>query len=298
MAKSTDRQNESHGCDSCFLGMKMRVSTNVQSMRAQRYVSEHIETTAQEDMKLSAGDRIIRSADDPAGLAISEKMKSKIRSNYQAERNTNDSISLLQVAEGSLNVIQNMAIRLRELAMQSSNDTVSDMDRVIVDKEFQHLKAEVNRLTAGTTFNGHNIINEKSSVYDLQIGINGNSFEDRIKYDMSKVMDISNNFGIGSISLTSKSASQQSLSTIDQMMVKISSSRAELGSMGNRMNSVIQNLQVGRENMSASNSKIRDADIAQESSKRVISQMSETAAVSMLKMANDQPGLILKLINS
>lgn len=276
----------------------MRVSTNVQSMIAQRYVNGHTEATAREDEKLSSGERIVRSADDPAGLAISEKMKSKIRSNYQAERNTNDSISLLQVAEGSLNVIQDMAIRLRELAMQSSTDTVSDSDRMIVDKEFQNLKSEVKRLTVSTSFNGHNIINDKNNVYDLQIGINGKASEDQIKYDMSKVMDISNNFGIGTINLQSKNSAQNSLTAIDKMMTQISSSRAELGSMGNRMNSVIQNLQVGRENLSASNSKIRDADVALEASKRFTSQIAESASLSMLKMSNDQPGLILKLIDN
>jgi flagellin len=265
-------------------------------MTAQRYVAQHIGETARENSKLASGDRIVRSADDPAGLAISENMKAKIRSNYQAERNTNDSISLLQVAEGSLNVIQTMAIRLRELAMQSSTDTVSDVDRVIVDKEFQQLKAEVARLTVATSFNGHNIINEKSNVYDLQIGINGKGNEDRIQYDMSKVMDSSNNFGIGQVDLKTKYSSQSSLAVLDRMMVQISNSRAELGSMGNRMNSVIQNLQVGRENLSSSNSKIRDADVAQETSKRVTAQLAEQASTAMLKMSNEQPGLILKLI--
>lgn len=275
----------------------MRVSTNVQSMMAQRYVSTHIEETSKEDSKLSSGDRIIRSAEDPAGLAISESVKAKLRSNYQAERNTNDSISLLQVAEGSLNVISNMAIRLRELAMQSSTDTVSDVDRIIVDKEFQQLKSEIARITKSTSFNGNNIINDKNNVYELQIGINGNNTEDRIRYDMSKVMDSSDNFGIGYVNLQSKISSQQSLTAIDKMMVQISNSRAELGSMGNRMNSVIQNLQVGRENLASSNSKIRDADVALESSKRVTAQMAEQASTAMLKMANDQPGLVMKLLS-
>jgi flagellin len=265
-------------------------------MMAQRYVANHIEETSKEDSKLSSGDRIIRSAEDPAGLAISESMKAKLRSNYQAERNTNDSISLLQVAEGSLNVISDMAIRLRELAMQSSTDTVSDVDRIIVDKEFQQLKSEVARITKSTSFNGNNIINDKNNVYELQIGINGNSGEDRIRYDMSKVMDSSNNFGIGYVNLKSKNSSQQSLSAIDNMMMQISSSRAELGSMGNRMTSVLSNLQVSRENLASSNSKIRDADVALESSKRVTAQMSEQASTAMLKMANYQPGLVMKLL--
>ena len=145
----------------------MRVSTNVQSMVAQRYVQGHTEQAAREDSRLSSGDRIIHSSDDPAGLAISAKMKSILRSNSQAERNTNDSISLLQVAEGSLNTMQGITGRLRELSIQSSSDTVSDMDRVVIDKEFQHLKNEVERLTKSTSFNGNNIIKDKDSVYDF-----------------------------------------------------------------------------------------------------------------------------------
>ncbi len=141
----------------------MRVSTNIQSMVAQKYVQQHTEEQAKEDSKLSSGERIVRSADDPAGLAISEKMKSILRSNSQAERNSNDSISLLQVAEGSLNTMQEITTRLRELSMQSASDTVSDMDRAVIDREFQQMKQEVERLTASTSFNGNNIIKDKNS---------------------------------------------------------------------------------------------------------------------------------------
>jgi flagellin len=223
-------------------------------------------------------------------------MRAHIRSNYQAERNTNDAISLLQVAEGSLDNIQNMAIRLKELAIQAATDTVTQSDRIMVDKEFQQLKSEVGRLTASTSFNGHHVINENSSGYELQIGINGNNLEDRIKYDMNKVMDVSNNFGIGNINLKSKEASHESLSAIDKMMTEISCSRAELGSMGSRMGSVMQNLQISRENLSASKSKIRDADMADVISKKFKSQISEAASTNMLKVSNDQPGYILKLL--
>lgn len=274
----------------------MRVSTNVQSMVAQRYVQQHTEEQAREDSQLSSGERIVRAADDPAGLAISEKMKSILRSNVQAERNTNDSISLLQVAEGSLNTMQEITTRLRELSMQSSSDTVSDMDRVIIDKEFQQMKREVERLTASTSFNGNNIIKDKDSVYDLQIGVNADKNYDRIRYDMGKIMDSSNNFGIASINLRSKESSQQSLSSLDKMMTEISSSRAQLGSMSNRMNSVMQNLQVSRENLSSSNSKIRDADIARESANKAKAQIAQSASLAMLKISNDQPGTILKLV--
>ena len=273
----------------------MRVSTNIQSMVAQRYVQQHTDEQAKEDSRLSSGERIVQSADDPSGLAISEKMRSMIRSNSQAERNTNDSISLLQVAEGSLSTMQTITSRLRELSMQSATDTVGDADRLTIDREFQQMKKEVERLTLSTSFNGNHIIKDKDSVYDLQIGVTGNS-QDRLRYDMGKIMDSSNNFGIANINLRTKESAQQSLGSLDRMMDQISKSRSELGSMSNRMDAVMQNLQTSRENLSGSNSQIRDADIAKEAAISARAKVSQSASLSMLKLSNDQPGLILKLI--
>jgi len=273
----------------------MRVSTNIQSMVAQRYVQQHTAEQAKEDSKLSSGERIVQSADDPSGLAISEKMRSMIRSNSQAERNTNDSISLLQVAEGSLSTMQTITSRLRELSMQSATDTAGDADRLTIDREFQQMKKEVERLTLSTSFNGKNIIKDTDSVYDLQIGVSGNS-QDRLRYDMGKIMDTSNNFGIANINLRTKESAQQSLSSLDRMMDQISNTRSELGSMSHRMDGVMQNLQTSRENLSGSNSQIRDADIAKEAAISARAKVSQSASLSMLKLSNDQPGLILKLI--
>ena len=274
----------------------MRVSTNVQSMVAQRYVQQHTEEQAKEDSKLSSGERIVRASDDPAGLAISEKMKAMIRSSSQAERNTNDSISLLQVAEGSLSVMQSITTRLRELSMQSSSDTYSDSDRLLIDRDFQQMKSEVERITASTSFNGNAIIKDKNSVYDLQIGTSTNEL-DRVHYDIGKIMDSTNNFGIASINLRSKESSQRSLDVLDKMLNEITSSRAQFGSMNNRMNSVVQNLQVSRENISSSNSQIRDADMAKEAANKARLNISQSASLSMLKLSNDQPGVILKLLS-
>lgn len=274
----------------------MRVSTNVRSMIAQRYVQQHTEEQAKEDMKLSSGERLVRSSDDPAGLAISEKMRSIIRSNSQAERNSNDSISLLQVAEGSLNTMQSITTRLRELSMQAASDTVSDMDRSVIDVEFQQMKREVERLTASTSFNGNNIIKDKDSVYDLQIGVHADKKLDTLRYDMGKMMDTKNNFGMDHVNVRSKESSRQSLGALDKMMSEISNSRAHLGSMSNRMNAVIQNLQISRENLSSSNSKIRDADIAKEAAIKAKTSIAQQASMALLKMSNDEPGAILKLI--
>jgi len=275
----------------------MRVSTNLNSMTAQKYVREHTESQALTDSKLSSGDRIVRAAVDPAGLAISEGMRAKIRSNYQAERNSNDSISLIQVAEGSLGVMQQMGSRLRELAMQAANDTLGSQERLVIDSEFQQLKSEVERLTVSTSFNGNNIIKDKGSVYDLQVGINGLAAEDRIQYDMSKVMDSKGNFGIKNIDLRSKAGAQESLTKIDKMMTDVGASRAQLGSLGNRITSVMQNLLVSRENVSDSNSKIRDADVAAEVAIKMKTQVAQSASLAMLKISNDQPSVILKLVS-
>ncbi len=274
----------------------MRISTNVSTQVAQRYLRTHSEELSNKDSRLSSGNQIVRSADNPAGLAISETMKSKMRSNYQAERNTNDSISLLQVAEGSLGVMTGMAGRLRELAIQAANDTLTDSDRLVIDKEFQSLKNEVQRLTASTSFNGRNIIDGKGSVYDLHIGINNEGANDKIRYDMSKVMDSRNNFGISLINLRSKESSQESIGKIDNMLGQLSSSRAELGSMSVRMNSVIQNLQVSRENVASSNSKIRDTDVAITSAERAKEQLLQSASLDMIKTTNNVPAHILKLL--
>jgi flagellin len=266
-------------------------------MVAQRYVQGHTEKMAHEDAELASGSRIVRAADDPAGLAISEKSRALIRSNSQAERNSNDSISLLQVAEGSLNTIQSITTRLRELAMQSSTDTLVDSDRRIIDDEFQQMKKEVERITASTTFNGNHIIKSTGSSYDLQIGVNNEKGLDQIQYDLGKILDSSNNFGISGVSLRSKESSQNSLATLDQMMTNISGSRAQLGSISSRMNSVIQNLQISKENLSASNSKIRDADIAKEVANKAKDSISQAATLTLLKQANDRPGFILKLVS-
>ncbi len=266
-------------------------------MVAQRYVRGHTEELALEDSKLSSGDRLVRAAVDPAGMAISDLMRAKIRSNSQAERNSNDSISLLQVAEGSLNTMYQVGGRLKELAIQAATDTIAESERAAIDIEFQQLKSEVERMALSTSFNGNNVLKAGDSKYDLQIGSSGNVNLDKIQYDLGRVMDASNNFGIGHINLKTKASAQSSLGSIDKMLTDINSSRAELGSMGNRINSIIQNLQVSRENLSSSNSKIRDADIAKEAAIKLKTQVSQQASIGMLKMSNDNPSVILKLVS-
>ncbi len=274
----------------------MRIATNVSSMIALRRVGDANNDLGESELKLSSGDRINRAAYDPAGLAISEKMKSKIRGMSQLGRNVNDGISLLQVAEGSLAVISDMAIRLKELAMQAATDTIDNSERAMADTEFQHLKTEISRLAQSTSFNSNLILKNDGSVYDLQIGLDNKAEIDQITYNMQKSLGPVNELKMSSLNVLNKSESQSSLSKIDGLLENINESRANLGSVSNRMTSVMQNILVSKENISSANSKIRDTDIAAESSKRAMLDIRRNAATALLAQANSRPSAIIKLV--
>src|ERR1700733_14246036 len=163
--------------------MGFRIATNVQSLAAQRTLNLNREAQNRSLEKLSAGERITRAGDDAAGLAISEKLKAEIRSMRQANRNANDGISLIQVAEGGLNEIQNILIRLRELSMQAATDTVGDVERGFTDKEVQNLTQELSRIAQVTKFNGHPLLNGEGEALEFQVGTHNNPEQDRMLYD-------------------------------------------------------------------------------------------------------------------
>lgn len=167
--------------------MGLRINTNVTSLSAQRSLGNTVQDQAASMQKLSSGSRIVRAADDAAGLAISEKMRAKIRSTGQAERNANDGISLIQTAEGGLTEINNILIRLRELGMQSASDTVGDQERQFTNLEYQNLKKEIERISQVTEFNGKKLLNGNGDKYDVQIGTNNDDFQDRISYNAFNV---------------------------------------------------------------------------------------------------------------
>ncbi|OFZ72399.1 MAG: hypothetical protein A2451_11495 [Bdellovibrionales bacterium RIFOXYC2_FULL_39_8] len=223
-------------------------------------------------------------------------MKSKIRGMSQLTRNVNDGISLLQVAEGSLNVIGDMTIRLKELALQSANDTITDSERSMADVEFQHLKTEIGRLAQSTSFNGNLVLKNDGSVYEIQIGLDNQTNIDQITYNMQRTLGPVNELRTTSLNILNKSESQASLSKIDNLLGNINESKANLGSVSNRMTSVMQNVLVSKENLSSSNSKIRDTDIAAEASNRAALDIRRNASIAMLAQANSRPGVITKLL--
>lgn len=276
--------------------MGFRINTNVASIQAQTSLKKSTGATQSTLAKLSSGSRITKSADDAAGLAISEKLKATVRSFKQADRNANDGISLVQVAEGGLNEVSNMLTRLRELAIQSSSDTVGDTERGFTDLEYQQLKSEVERISQVTEFNGQNLLNGSGQKFDFQIGANNDDFQDRISYDASSIDSTADALGIDGLSVNSKEGAQDSLETIDSAISKVSGQRAELGAVQNRLISTSNNLQTSVQNLSEANSRIRDVDYAEATAANAKNQILSQAGTSVLAQANSNGQQALRLI--
>jgi flagellin len=276
--------------------MGFRINTNVASLQAQTSLTKVSRESQESLSKLSSGSRITKSADDAAGLAISEKMKAEIRSAQQANRNANDGISMVQVAEGGLNESSNILTRMRELAIQSSSDTVGDSERGMANLEYQQLKSEIDRISSVTEFNGKKLLNGEGDSYEFQIGTKGDEFEDRIALASKELESGTESLGVGSLDIGSKTNAQDSLSIVDSAIEKVSSKRAVLGSVQNRLISTTNNLQTFTENMSAANSRIRDVDYADETAKQARNSIISAANTTVLAQANMSSQSALKLI--
>ena len=209
--------------------MSLRIATNVQSLAAQRYLNtNHNEQNASLE-KLSSGSRINKAGDDAAGLAISEKLKANIRSMKQASRNANDGVSLVQVAEGAMNEISNIFIRLRELSIQGASDTIGDTERGFINKEVQQLKAEVDRISNSTEFNGTKLLNGMSPQLDIQVGLNNRPEVDRFVFDSKGLVTTLNSFGLEGVSTATKEDSQNNLAALDGAISHLNGNRSTLG---------------------------------------------------------------------
>jgi flagellin len=277
--------------------MGLRINTNIQALTAQRYLAVNSENQKKSLDHMSSGSRINRAGDDAAGLAISEKLRSEIRSMRQANRNANDGVSLIQTAEGSLNEISNIIIRLRELSIQAASDTIGDPERSFVDKEVQQLKAEIDRISSVTEYDGTKLLDGSSPILEFQIGTHNNPLLDRFQYDSTGLASTLEALGLGAISTLSKESSQLNLSMLDEAIEHLNGNRATLGALQNRMQSTITNLNTYRENIEAANSRIRDTDMAEESSELVKNNILTQTNVSVLAQANQTAQLALKLIS-
>jgi flagellin len=275
--------------------MGISLLTNTASLNAQRNLTKTSHSLASNFSKLSSGQRINTAGDDAAGLAISERMKSQIRSMSQAERNANDGISLLQTAEGALNENGGILIRMRELAMQSSNGTLGSTDRSALQTEFKQLTDEIDRIAEVTEFNGQKLLNGDNASFSFQVGI-GNTADDTI--DATMVSMTAADYGIDTLDISGAdpSAAQAALQQIDAAIEKTSSSRADLGSTQNRLQVTVSNLQSANTNLSAANSRIRDVDVADESASMTKNNILSQAGIAVLSQANQLPSMALSLL--
>lgn len=276
--------------------MGLRIATNVQSLSAQNSMSKVEMKKNDSMMKLSSGSRINKAGDDAAGLAISEKLKANIRGTQQATRNAGDGISMIQTAEGGLNEVSNVLIRLRELSVQSASDTIGDQERKFADLEFQNLTSEVERIASSTQFNGKNLLSGEGDQLDFQIGIMNDEKNDRLSYRPQDSSAKPADLGIAGLGVTTKGDAQQNLEKIDAAINGVNGNRASLGALQNRLQSTISNLEVRNENLSAANSRIRDTDIASESAELAKSNILSAASTSVLAQANNAGSAALKLI--
>lgn len=274
----------------------MRVSTNVAAINAQRSLVTSQRAIGKSMAQLSSGSRINIAADDAAGLAISENLKAQIRSARQANRNANDGVSLIQTAEGGLNEISNIVVRLRELGIQASSDTVGDVERGFLNKEVYQLKSEVDRIANVTTWGTTKLLDGTSPKFDFQIGIFADAEANQISFEAGENIATLNALGLDGIDFASKEGAQEALTLLDKSQENINGMRSNLGALQNRLVSTSDNLGVTEENLSAANSRIRDTDVAMASSEMTRNNILLQASTSTLAQANQTNALALKLI--
>ena len=285
--------------------MAVRIFNNIPSITAQRILGVNNDRLALSVERISSGIRINRAADDAAGLAVSEGLRSDIRALRQAVRNASDGISLMNVTEGALNEQSGILIRLRELASQAATGTVGSTERQTIQLEFSALRSELDRITATTEFNGTKLIDGTlaSSVSDsnrhilIQIGID-NSVNSRLNLNTQLGLDAitSTTLSIDTLSVTAAAQALTALDKINDAISQITSSRGKVGAVQNRLTKSIANLSVSVENLTAAESSIRDADIAEEVAELTRNQILVQTATSMVGQANLIPQSVLQLL--
>lgn len=276
--------------------MGLRIATNVASQSVQKNLKEVSNAGNAELERLSSGKRITKAADDAAGLAISTNLEAQTRGLRQATRNANDGISLVQTAEGGLNETSNILVRLRELTIQAASDTVGDAERGFLDKEYQQLMTEVDRISASTTFNGTNLLNgEGKGSMDFQVGAFAGE-QNKITFDSSETNASASEIGIAGSTISNKDDALSSISTVDEAIAKVSSQRSNLGAIQSRLASTVKNLEVQTINQDSARSVIQDVDVASSSAALASNNVVKNAAVSTLSQANQIPMSALRLL--
>lgn len=278
--------------------MGLRINTNVASLNAQRNLGNTRISMNKALEKLSSGQRINRAGDDAAGLAISENLKAQIKGLGQAERNAEDGISLVQIAEGALGEVSNILIRLRELSVQAASDTIGTTERKFLNVEFEQLTSEIDRIANSTEFNRVPLLNGTGAVFDIQIGTRNDPISDRLTFDASSADVNVAALGLNLASVSDKISAQNSLTSIDQAIISVSGIRADFGALQNRLQSTVNNIQVSIENLASANSRVRDTDVAAETAELTKQNILMQAGTSVLSQANSSTNSALSLIQA
>ena len=276
--------------------MGLRIATNIASQNVQKNLKEVSNAGNSSLEKLSSGKRITKASDDAAGLAISTNLEAQTKGLRQATRNANDGISLVQTAEGGLNETTNILTRLRELTIQASSDTVGEQERGFLDKEYQQLTKEIDRISESTVFNGTQLLNgEGKGSMDFQVGAFAGE-QNRITFDSGESDSSSSAIGVKGTSISEKSDALSAIGDIDKAIEKVSGQRANLGSIQSRLQSTVKNLEVQTINQDSARSVIQDVDVAEATANLASNQVVKNAAVSTLAQANGIPNSALRLI--
>src|SRR3990172_6479152 len=271
--------------------MSLSIRTNIASLNAQRNLTNTQRALDSSIARLSSGFRITKAGDDAAGLGISTKLESQIRSFNQAQRNANDGLSVVQTAEAGLNTASGILTRLRELAMQAASDGIGNSERAYIDTEATQLTDELTRNANTAVYNGTNILNTGASNLDFQVGINNVAANDRISVSTVDVTASTLGLTAAGFDFNTKASAQAALTTIHTALETVSSKRATLGAACNRFQMAIQNIQNFSEQLSAANSRIKDVDVAEETSALTRAQILSQAGISVLSQANQMPQL-------
>lgn len=269
----------------------MRINHNLMALNANRVLAFNNVNTQKSMEKLSSGLRINRAGDDAAGLAISEKMRGQIRGLNMASKNAQDGISLIQTAEGALNETHAILQRMRELAVQSSSDTNTDADRAELQKEVDALIEEIDRIAQDTEFNTMALLDGSFTNKVFHIGANEGQ---NITVDIGDMS--ATGIGVNGLDISDQASADAAISTIDSALEAVSSQRADLGAIQNRLEHTINNLGTSAENLTAAESRIRDVDMAQEMVEFTKNNILAQAANAMLAQANQQPQQVLQLL--
>jgi flagellin len=275
--------------------IEMRINHNIASLNTHRQLGINNTNVSKSLEKLSSGYRINRAGDDAAGLSISEKMRAQIRGLEQATRNAQDGISLIQTAEGGLNEVHSILQRMRELAVQAANGTNATEDLQAIQDEITELINEIDHIADSTDFNGTNLLNNAAGTVDLQIGYTDQAY-DQLTLTLSDFQADATTLGVDTIDVTAAGGATAAITALDTAINTVSTARSKLGAYQNRLEHTINNLSTTAENMTASESRIRDVDMAKEMMEFTKNNILTQAAQAMLAQANQVPQGVLQLL--